>query len=169
MESLVQGLRNCCSQKDKWTLIYFSLALDCNVCVLDSLFHTSFQFVELDKSVDSWVWAIRFGNALMHRLIARLREPVSKTFTQCTWQRGENQLVQSNCPKGFHQREVVIHCFPCENLSGTFLRTSFVISGTTLRFSTGYITTEMHRFKNIAFFEWFVNTCIEETVKLYLK
>lgn len=166
MQSLVQGLRLCCSQKDKWILIYFMLALGCNVCVLESLFHTSFEFVELDNSVDFLRWATRFGNELMHRLVARLGEPSFKDMVRCVWQRGENQLVQHNFPKGLYQRKTVVQC---TTLSATFLRTDFAVHRNTLRFSTGYITAEMHTFNNIAFFEWFVNSCIEETVKLYLQ
>lgn len=36
-----------CSEKDKKVIVYFMLELDCNVCILDSLFHTSMAFVAL--------------------------------------------------------------------------------------------------------------------------
>lgn len=164
MENLQSYLCLRCSDKDKWLLVYFASVLGCNVCVVESFYYTSCAFLML-KTLNQ---APRFADNITHILLCRLiaclgpsESEVNHTTAQWTKSNAQLQFDALHKVDGF---EITIQC---NHVNGSFLRTSFSGHCHSLSFSYGYANAPKQLFKS-GLFEWFVNSCIEETVKLYL-
>lgn len=164
MQKLLSRLHVRCSEKNKRVVFIFVLALDCNVCIVDSLFYTSFGYLVLDKRTASQTFTLWFAREILDRLIARIGPP-SVTFLNenTTWQRTMKDL-KLDVHRNNRNFEI---CLLCVQYNGTFLQSTFFV-GKKLYVSTGYNDAPKCKLR-AGSFEWIVNNCIEETVKLYLE
>lgn len=77
-----------CSVKDRQLVVYFTLILDCNVAVLDSLFFNSFAYLAFANNN----WQETFARELCKYVDHRIRQSIGPRNTALCWTNQETEL-----------------------------------------------------------------------------
>jgi hypothetical protein len=164
MQTLLSRLCISCSDTHKWLLVYFSLALDCSVCILDGLFYTSLAYLRLRKNLKYRSFSVLIWNTLRNLFVQRLGCG-AQTMNCYTWENSRRQLDLNLHDTGFSVMscDSRIQLPPGDN---RFVQFSFYINLRRLYIISGFLNPPRHEIRPWEF-EWIINTCIEETLKHY--
>jgi len=164
MENLQSYLCLRCSDKDKWLLFYFTLGLDCNTSVLESLYYVSLAVLVLRKPRYNLDVTLRLKNTFQSQLVTRLG-PGNRPHTNLPLWRNDNAILEMQSSYRFYKEyDLVIEC---TRIDKTFVRVVFSLEGNILKFRCGYNDSPKMSFR-LGLFEWVIETCIEDIVKFYL-
>jgi len=164
MENLQSYLCLRCSDKDKWLCVYFATVLNCNVCILDSLFHVFWAVLALKRPYYSLGVMLCIRDILWSQLVARLG-PIDRVHMNesAVW-RSATAILELNA---YHRPGSVWgNTIECIRVDKTFIRVEFSFEDDILKFCCGYKDSEKKPFKS-GLLEWFVEACLEDTVKFY--
>lgn len=146
----------CCSEKDKWVLCYFSAVLNCNVCIMESLYYTSLAFVTVLKNEqDSFLCGLAIVIENKIRVHYGAGNPILNTTWD--WTRDGRKIVLR-----LDRLDNSIELYSC--FTPAYRQAEFIFEDDVLCYSLGYIESPRLRFKP-GLFEWILTTVIDETVK----
>jgi len=156
-----------CSPKDKWILLYFMLALDCSVCVLDSLYYTAFAFLAVKNLTDldtiEWIFFI-IRRDLGERL-DRKRIVADNTKNIILW---KTPFTKLDLRTYWHDGGYMLSLRSVKKMPWLQIQTGIRVDNGILYFADNDIVVANFRKFNAGFFVWFLMNRIEETVKVYL-
>jgi hypothetical protein len=164
----MQNLQSClclrCSDKDKWLLFYFTLGLDCNTSVLESLYCVSLAVLVLREPRYNLDFALRLKNTFQSQLVARLGSG-ERPHTNLPLWRNDNAILEMQSSYRFNQEyDLAIECI---RIDKTFVRVVFSLEGDILKFRCGYNDSPKMPFR-LGLFEWVIEAFIEDIVNFYL-
>jgi len=148
-----------CSEKDKWIVFYFSVILNCNVCILETLYYTSLAFVELRQFISNSTFLVNLISKMAHMIERQLGESKSSSPTaRWLWGNLGNRITLLLFPNGVTLR------WP--DFDHPLFQTTFFLENRVLYFSMTRNREEKETLK-AGDFGWIMNNCIEQTLKLY--
>jgi len=165
MENLQSYLCLRCSDKDKWLLFYFTLGLDCNTSVLESLYYVFLAVLALrkpDYDLYMLIWLdYYFRCQFLVRLGSNHRDHTNGSYL---WSNDNAILEMNTIQRPCNEYDLTIECTRIDN---TFVRVVFYLEDDILKFRCGSKDSPKMSFR-LGLFEWVIETCIEDIVKFYL-
>jgi hypothetical protein len=145
------GFSLSCSEKDRWLICYLGVILNCNVCILESLYYTALAFVVLKQGIPEERFTLAVVKYLNHMIWKQLgRARINPSFL-ARWGQPGNEI--SLC----RTTAIVLLRWPYNNIP--LVQFCISVENRVLYFSMQ--PNNLRQTLNAGAFPWLLNACIE--------